>query len=231
MAEDIEKTLDADEKDVLSLKKDGVAETGGSMRMKSPVADTPAGLNEELLNMLKLGKKSYQFQGLERCIRVLEPGTPNQRHCMAMMVSNLSTNTRVCSSCDRIRDPNANPKIINSSMIRLSQKELEECGLTVDPLANVKPTELSKNIPKIYKGKGNKLAQRRPTVAVPNTVKIEITMKELEQNPDIVAVLLKKTLEAVYDLKITKFSEAEAIRGTSEKIKALLGQGQVATEE
>jgi len=222
-SKDIEKTLEADDADVLSLKKDGVAETGGSTRMKSPVAETPAGLNQELLNMLSLGKKSYQFQGIDRCIRILEKGTANQRHCMAMMINNLSTNTRVCSSCDRIRDPNANPKVINSSMIRLSAKELEECGLTVDPLANAKSEPIKQ--PKRLKVKEAQPVQRRPKVAVPNTVKIEITMKELEQNPDIVDVLLQKALEAIYDLPITKFSEAEAIRGTSEKIKNLLRRG------
>ncbi|SRR5260221_8272422 len=218
---DIEKTLEASDEDVLSLRKDGVVQTGGNTRMKAPIAETPSGLNQELLNMLKLGKKSYQFQGLERCIRVLESDTPNQRHCYAMMVNNLTTNQRMCSSCDRIRDPNANPKIINSSMIRLSQKELDECGLASDPLANTKSEPIKQ--PKRLKAvKEDKPVQRRPKVAVPTSIKIEVTMKELEGNPNIVDVLLKKALEAVYELPITKFSEAEAIRGTSEKIKTLL---------
>ncbi len=221
---DIEKTLEASDEDVLSLRRQGVDAAGGNMKMKSPIAETPAGLNEELLNMLKLGKKSYSFQGIDRCIRILESGTPNQRHCMSMMVNNLSTNQRICSSCDRIKDPNANPKVINSSMIRLSQKELEECGLQIDPLLNAKATEVSKVIPKIYKAKAQKDVEplRRIKVAKPSSITIEVSMKDLEENPNIVSVLLKKTLEAVYELPITKFSEAEAIRGTSEKIKALL---------
>lgn len=218
---DIEKTLEASDEDVLSLKKQGVEATGGNTRMKAPVDEIQRGLNQELVNMLTLGKKSYQFQGIDRCIRVLEKGTPNQRHCYAMMINNLSTNTRVCSSCDRIRDPNANPKVINSSMIRLSQKQLEECGLETDPLLN-KKTEPIKPVKRLKVVKEAQPIQRRPKVAVPNIVKIEITMKELEQNPDIVDVLLQKALEAIYDLPITKFSEAEAIRGTSEKIKKLL---------
>ena len=215
---DIENTLEASDADVLSLKKDGMASTGGSTRMKAPLPEVQGGLNQELINMLKLGKKSYSFQGIDRCIRILEPGTVNQRHCMAMMVNNLSTNTRICSNCDRIRDPNANPQVINSSMIRLSQKELEECGLKTDPLANVKAVIPQKS----KKAKDKQAAQRRPKVAVPTSIKIEVTMKELEGNPNIVDVLLKKALEAVYELPITKFSEAEAIRGTSEKIKTLL---------
>jgi hypothetical protein len=220
---DIEKTLEPDEADILSLKKDGVQATGGDTRMKSPVPETPAGLNQELVNMLTLGKKSYQFQGIDRCIRILDKGTPNQRHCMAMMINNLSTKTRGCSSCDRIRDPNARPTVINSASIRLSQKELEQCGLDHDPLLNAKSEPIKQ--PKRLKVKEVQPVQRRPKVAVPNTVKIEITMKELEQNPDIVDVLLQKALEAIYELPITKFSEAEAIRGTSEKIKNLLRHG------
>lgn len=217
---DITKTIEASDEDAVSLRKQAVDAAGGGTRLKSPVDDIQRGLNAELVNMLALGKKSSQFQGLERCIRILEKGTPNQRHCLSMMVSNLTTNQRMCSSCDRIRDPNANPKVINSSMIRLSQKELNECGLESDPLLNAKAVIPAKV--KAQKKVNAQPVQRRPKVAVPNTVKIEITMKELETNPDIVDVLLQKALEAIYDLPITKFSEAEAIRGTSEKIKKLL---------
>lgn len=218
MSEDITKELNASDDDILSLKKDGIASTGGNTRMKAPVPDAPTGLNPQLVNMIALGKHFYNFQGIDRCIRVLEKGTPNQRHCMAMMVKNLSANSHMCASCDRIRDPNARPNVINSSMIRLSDKELSECGLDSDPLLKAKP----ESIKPAKRLKVETAVPRRSKVAKPNSVNIEVTMKELEENPDIVSVLLKKTLEAVYDLPITKFSEAEAIRGTSEKIKTLL---------
>lgn len=218
---DIERTIEASDEDAVSLRKQGVEQAGGETRMKSPVQEVQGGLNQELLNMITLGKKSAQFQGLERCIRVVEPGTQNQRHCMSMMVNNLTMNQRLCSNCDRIRDPNANPRVINSSMIRLSDKELAECGLDKDPLLNAKVLEVKKVKEKIIQPAP---VQRRAKVAKPNAVNIEVTMKELEENPNIVYVLLKKTLDAVYDLPITKFSEAEAIRGTSEKIKTLMSQ-------
>lgn len=223
---DITKVIEASDEDAISLRKQAVDEAGGNTRMKAPVDDIQRGLNQELMNMLSIGKRSNQFQGIERCIRVLESGTPNQRHCLSMMVSNLTTNQKMCSSCDRIRDPNARPKTINSSMIRLSQKELADCGLASDPLLNVKTTDVSsKVIPQIYKPKKRNIREqevRRPKVAKPSSINIEVSMKELEENPNIMYVLLKKTLEAVYELPITKFSEAEAIRGTSEKIKALI---------
>jgi hypothetical protein len=229
MAEDIEKTLEASDDDVLSLKKDGVAQTGGHTRMKAPVADSPAGLNQELLNMLKLGKKSYQFQGIDRCIRILEPGTSNQRHCMAMMISNLSTNTRVCSSCDRIRDPNANPQVINSSMIRLSQKELEECGLQADPLANVKsdPIKPAKRQKAV---KEEATEPRRTKVKTPNKVVIEMSMEELRKDPNVVNVMLQKTLEAIFELPVSNFREAEQIRVVKERVEGFLNPDKAVTE-
>jgi hypothetical protein len=220
---DIEKTLEASDADVLSLKKDGMVETGGNTHMKAPVADIPGGLNEELLNMLKLGKKSYQFQGLERCIRILEPGTPNQRHCMAMMVNNLSTNTRVCSNCDRIRDPNANPQVINSSMIRLSQKELEQCGLKTDPLAHAR-TEPIKQPKRLKKAAMATEGPRRTKVKTPNRVTIEMSMEELKNNPDVVTVMLKKTLEAIFELPVSNFREAEAIRVVKDRVEEYLDE-------
>ena len=218
---DITRDIEADDNDIADMKKAHYDANVGQTRIKAPVPEVSNGLNQELLNMLTLGKKSAQFQGLERCIRVVEKDTPNQRHCMSMMVNNLSTNQKMCSSCDRIRDPNARPQTINSASIRLSQRELEECGLASDPLLNAKVVAPAPK-KRVSKPEGVAVPQRRPKVAAPNSVKIEVTMKELENDPNIVNVLLMKALEAIYELPITKFSEAEAIRGTSEKIKALL---------
>lgn len=217
---DIEKTLEPDDADILSLKKDGVEATGGDTRMKSPVPETPAGLNQELVNMLTLGKKSYQFQGLDRCIRILDKGTPNQRHCMAMMVNNLSTNTRGCSSCDRIRDPNARPTVINSASIRLSQKELEQCGLDHDPLLNAKPEPIKQ--PKRLKVVTTESTPRRTKVAKPNSINIEVTMKELQNDPNVVSILLKKALDAIFELPVKNFREAEEIRVVKERVEEML---------
>lgn len=222
---DIEKTLEASDEDVLSLKRQGVEATGGNTRMKSPVNDIQVGLNQELLNMLTLGKKSHQFQGIDRCIRVLEKGTPNQRHCMSMMINNLTTNTRGCSSCDRIKDPNANPKVINSSMIRLSQKELEECGLQSDPLINAKaqaPVKVKKSRKQVDQPTEG---PRRTKVKTANSVKIEITMEELKKDPNVVNALLQKTLEAIFELPVSNFREAEEIRVVKERVESFLTKG------
>lgn len=221
---DIEEIITPTDADVLSLKKDGVEMTGGNTRMKAPVDDVQGGLRPELINMLKLGKNSAQFQGLERCIRVLEPGTPNQRHCLSMMVNNLTTNSRMCSSCDRIRDPNARPTVINSSQIRLSDKQLAECGLESDPLLNVKPEPI-KPAKRLKAPKTEEEAPRRAKVKPANKVTIEMSMEELQKDPNVVNAMLQKTLEAIYELPVSNFREAEAIRVVKERVESFLTKG------
>jgi hypothetical protein len=114
-------------------------------------------------------------------------------------------------------------------MIKLNDRELKECGLEKDPtyidpkvgraVVVLEPTKTAA-VAKTVRVKRE--YTRRPKVAVPNQVKIEVTMADLNTSEDIVKLLLEKTIEAIYDLPITKFSEAEAIRSTSEKIKELL---------
>lgn len=214
-SDDIITNVEATESDVLDLKKSHYTQGGGT-RTPPPVA-VQNRLQEELLNMLKIGKKYAQFQGIDRCIRVLDPGKPSQRHCMSMMVKDLTRNMVVCTSCDRIRDLNANPRTINSSQVKLDHKDLEEMGLSVDPTAAMKPVSVTKE-----KAKTVKSPQRRVKVAVPNNVKIEISMKELQNDPNVVNVLLKKTLDAIFELPVKNFREAEEIRVVKERVEGFL---------
>jgi len=228
MVDDITSDINTDEKLVDELKVEQHRGTVEKSIEKNPLAEVKGGLNEALVDMTKRGVNSALFQGVERCIRILDKGSNNQRHCMSMMVTD-ANNGKVCTRCFKQPNPgNPRPTVINSSMIRLNDKELKECGLTVDPtyvppekrggIIETKPFRIKEEAPKAKR----QYTRRTPKVAVPNQVKIEISMKELESDPDIVAVLLNKALEAIYDLPITKFSEAEAIRGTSERIKEIL---------
>lgn len=228
MAEnDITTSIEASDADVSDLKKAHYdmagAEAAKATRMAPPVQEQQRGLNQELLNMLKLGKRYASFNGIDRCIRILDSNTDHAHHCGAMMVKNLSINQLMCSSCDRIKDPNAKPKVINSSMIRLSQKELEECGLSEDPLLNAKPDPIPQ--PKREK-KSQKteavVGPRKVKVKTPNSVKIEVTMSELKEHVNPVAVLLKRTLDAIYDLPVSNFREAEEIRVVKERVETFL---------
>jgi hypothetical protein len=220
MSDDIITNVEATESDVLALKK-AHYDMGGGTRSPAPVAQAQTGLNAELVQMLKMGKKFNQFQGIDRCIRVLDAGTPNQRHCFSMMVKDMTRNMVMCSSCDRVKDVNANPKTINSSMIKLSPKELEEFHMEKDPLENAKPVPVKKV--KVVKAK--EPSPRRPKVAVPNSVKIEVTLKELGSDPQIVDVLLQKTLDAIFELPVKNFREAEEIRVVKERVEKFLQGG------
>lgn len=218
--DDITTSIEATDGDVADLKKTHYQENAGQTRLAPPVAGVAPGLNPELMNMLKMGKKFAQFQGVDRCIRVLEPGTPNQRHCGAMMVKNLTVNQLMCSSCDRIKDVNAKPTVINSSMIRLSDKELAECGLKEDPLAHARTVPIQpKKVKKAVAATGEK---RSVKVKTPNKIMIEMSMEELKSDPDVIKVMLNKTLEAIFELPVSNFREAEAIRVVKERVESFL---------
>lgn len=233
MVDDITTDVNTDEKLVEELKVEQHKATVERSIEKNPLAENKGGLNEALVEMTKRGQNSALFQGVERCIRVLDKGSNNQRHCMSMMVTD-ANNGKVCTRCFKQPNPGVpRPTVINSSMIRLNDKELKECGLTVDPtyvppekrggVIETKPARVKEEAPR-----AKRQYTRRATKVAPltNAVRIEISMKELESDPNIVNVLLKKALDAIYDLPITKFSEAEAIRGTSERIKQLLSGGE-----
>jgi hypothetical protein len=226
---DITKDIEATDADVADLKKAHYQESAGQTRVKAPVPDVNPGLNTDLVQMLQMGKKSCQFQGLERCIRILDKGTKNARHCMAMMVNDLTHNVRMCSSCDRIKDPNANPTVINSSMIRLTQKELEECGLKADPLINAKPEPIRK-AKRLKTTAPASEGPRRTKVKTPNKVTIEMSMEELRSNPLVVKVMLQKTLDAIFELPVSNFREAEQIRIVKERVEEFLNATEPPTE-
>ncbi len=206
------------EGDILEAKK-AHFQGGGGVRLPAPV-QVQTRLNEELLQMLKMGKKYNQFQGIDRCIRVLDPGSPSQHHCMAMMVKDMTRNMVICSSCDRVKDVNAQPHTINSASVKLSPKELEEMHMTTDPLENAKPTAVKK----IKAVKVKESIPRRSKMAVPNNVKIEISMKELQNDPNVLKVLLQKTMDAIFELPVKNFREAEEIRVVKERVERFLNE-------
>lgn len=221
---DIITTREWTESDVSDTKKahyDG----GGGTRQPAPVAQQPTGLNAQLVNMLTLGKTYYNFQGLDRCIRILDQGQPNQRHCGAMMVKNSSTNQYMCSNCDRVKDPNARPRIINSAMIRLSGEDLKELGMKEDPLAGTAPVVNPDPPKKVKKVKSEEAKPRRVKMPVPNKVTIEVTMEELKSDPNVVKTLLSKTLESIFELPVKNFREAEEIRVIKERVESFLQEG------
>jgi hypothetical protein len=228
MADDITSEVNTEEKLVEELTEQRHKQTVEHTLEKNPLMTVAAGLNEQLIEMTKRGVNSALFQGVERCIRVLDKGSNSQRHCMAMMVSD-NVHGKHCTSCQKSPNPGCpKPTVINSSMIRLNDKELKECGLDKDPtyvppekrggIIETKPVRVKEE------SKAKRLYTRREKVAVPNVVKIEVSMKDLSECNvnDIATLLLEKAIGAIYELPVAKFSDAEAIRIVSDKVKEVL---------
>lgn len=223
---DITTEVTATEEDVKDLKKAQFAANPSThLPRPSQVAEVAPSLNADLVQMLKLGKKTAMFSGIERCINVVDPNTPNAHHCMSMIVNNLSTNERMCTRCTRQQNAgDPRPRIINSSMIRLTAKDLEECGLEKDPYADMQTGRAQIDKPAKKLAKTAEPKPRRPKVAVPNSVKIEVTMEELKKDPDILKILLNKTLESIFELPVKNFREAEEIRVVKERVEGFLNE-------
>lgn len=228
MVDDIVSDVSTDEKLVEELKVEQHKATVDRSVEKNPLAESNGGLNEALVEMSKRGVNSALFQGVERCIRILDKGSKSPRHCMSMMVTD-TTNGKVCTRC--FKQPNQGvpkPTVVNSSMIRLNDKELKECGLTVDPtyippekrggVIETKPFRVKEEAPKAKR----QYTRRTPKVVVPTAVKITVSMADLNNSDDITKLLLEKAIDAIYELPVAKFSDAEAIRVVSEKVKKLL---------
>jgi hypothetical protein len=63
-------------------------------------------------------------------------------------------------------------------------------------------------------------------VKTPNSVKIEMSMEELKKDPNVLNVMLQKTLEAIYELPVSNFREAEEIRVVKERVESFLTKGE-----
>lgn len=219
----------------LDLKKTQYQENSNT-RLPEPaqVSPLPRGLVSELVEQLKIGRKSSMFNGIERCIRVLEPGTPNQRHCYSMMVNNLTMNQRMCSQCDRIRDVNARPTVINSSMIKLTQKDLDEMHMDKDPNYRKPGTEApkeeaaikpAKKVKKVNTGVDIERPKKRTSMKTPSKIVIEMNMADLKTAPNVLNIMLEKALEAIFELPVSNFREAEEIRVVKERVEKFLQEG------
>jgi len=225
---DITSEVSTTEVDIAEAKKVQFAENPNT-RLPRPaqVAEIQStGLNSELVQQLKMGRKAAMFSGMLRCIQIVDANTPHAHHCMSPVVNNLTTNEALCTRCTKQQNPGvAQPRVINSSMIRLPATDLQELGLTEDPLfGKFKPEG---EAPKKSRQNPAKVAgspRRAKHMPVPNSVKIEVTMSDLKSSPNPAAILLQKTLDAIFELPVKNFREAEEIRVVKERVETLLSQ-------
>src|SRR5690348_306696 len=97
---DITTEVTVTDQDLAELKKAQYA-ANPSTRLPPPaqIGKMQTGLVPELVQRLRMGQKTAMFNGIVRCIQIVDPNTPQEHHCMSMIVNNLSANESACTRC------------------------------------------------------------------------------------------------------------------------------------
>ncbi len=173
-------------------------------------------------------------QGVDRCQHIISTVMQNdpknaalgfkkvQAYCNKPVTFSVSEGRKICPECDKQPPVGwVNPRITNSAGVSLTKKELEECGVKdgEDPsLKIVVPIKIEKK-------------KREAKIAVEAKVKKEIKkdvvsfdvpLSVLEENGDVAAILIQRTIDAFGKLPVTNFSESKRLIKLEEKLRALL---------
>lgn len=180
----------------------------------------------------EIGKQRDGTREIEVCKKVINatvenvPGDPSKgyksvpSYCNRPVVLNVSENMKMCPRCDK-QAPigNVHPRITNAAGVRLTPKELEECGVTEDtsllaPVAKPK-VKKPKEAKKAVEAKVKKEIRK-------DVVILEVPLSVLEENGDVAATLIRRTVEAFGSLPTTNFAESKRLIKLEEKLLALL---------
>lgn len=177
-------------------------------------------------------------QGVERCQRIVEAVLANdakdpmqgfkkvRAHCNKPVTLSISEGGKTCPSCEKQPPIGwASPRVTNAAGVRLTPKELEECGVTDGEDPSLKAAPVVKPV----------RAQRKPREAKPaveakvkkevkkDVVLLEVPLSVLEENADVAATLIEKTIEAFGQLPVTNFAESKRLIKLEEKLRSMLG--------
>lgn len=138
--------------------------------------------------------------------------------CNKPVVLDISENRKTCPSCEK-RPPvgNVHPRTTNSAGIILTQKELQECGVTEDPSLKAVPKPKAK---KTVVAK--KAVEAKVKNAKKDSVSIEVDLGTLESAEDIAAVLIRKASDAMDQLPTPTLAESKRLIRIQEKLDSLL---------
>lgn len=169
-------------------------------------------------------------RGIDRCNRVITTAVQNvpnddskgyhniQAICNRPITQRISDGVKGCPRCDK--EPavgNVKPRTTNAAGITLTQKELEECGVTEDTskkIQEVKVPKKPKEAKKAVEAKVNKAKKDELTFIVP--------LGSLEGDVDVAAFLIKKASAALDELPVTNFAESKRLIRLQEKLEALV---------
>jgi hypothetical protein len=180
-----------------------------------------------------MGMFEKDDRGVERCQRVKEAaienvtGDPSKGYHNAKAICNrpaslnISENRKFCSDCDKQAPVgNVNPRVTNSAGIKLSKKELEECGVTEDP--SLKPAPAKKVRAERKPREAKPAVEAKVSKVKKDAVTLEVSLSLLEENEDVAAILIRRTIEAFGELPVTNFAESKRLIKLEEKLRSLL---------
>lgn len=171
-------------------------------------------------------------RGVDRCNREIMRAVPNvmgddskgyhnvKARCNQPIVSRISDGVKACPNCDR--EPpvgNVHPRVTNSAGIPLTQKELQECGVTEDSSLKEPKEKVVAKKPKEKKA----VEAIKMNRAKKDVVDFTVALEQLESAEDISRLLIKAASEGLDRLPVTNFAESKRLLKIQEKLERLLG--------
>jgi hypothetical protein len=176
-------------------------------------------------------------QGVDRCHRVVKAVVPNNpknptegyrridAYCNKPVTFSVAERRKVCPDCDK-QPPvgNVQPRTINAAGVSLTAKELEECGVTDGKDPSLNPPAEKEPAKAAPKPRAKKLAVEAKVKkeVKRDVVTLEVPLSVLEENGDVAAVLIQKTMDAFGTLPVTNFAESKRLIKLEEKLRGLL---------
>lgn len=165
-------------------------------------------------------------RGVDRCDRHVMLAVQNvvgddskgyhnvEAKCGMPIVQRVSDGAKGCSRCDK--EPpigNVHPRVTNAAGVKLTEKELQECGLMEDtslkPAKTKEPT--TKTLKTIFPVEG-KVTKIKKDVVI-----LEVPLSELETD-DVARALIAKVIDGLDVLPVNNFKESRRLMVLRDKL-------------
>lgn len=145
-------------------------------------------------------------------------------YCNKPLFLSVAEGRKVCPDCDK--EPpvgNVHPRVTNASGVKLTPKEMQDCGLNPDG-TRIDGKELPKrNIEQaVATAVEAKVEIVKPVVKADEVV-LTIPLKDLEGDVDVASFLIKKVIEGFGTLPTPTYAESKRVMKLETKLEGLLG--------
>lgn len=158
-------------------------------------------------------------RGVDRCDRSIMLAVPNvtgddskgyhnvEAKCGMPIVQRISDRVKGCPRCDK--EPpvgNVHPRITNAAGIKLTDKELQDCGLTEDISLKSKVIKetITETLKTCFPVEGKVIEIKKDVVS------LEITLADLE-TMDVARMLVTKVIDGLDVLPVSNFKESRRL--------------------